>query len=446
MPNPARLFLAGVVLIAAAVLLAEFIFAGSVSAELAGSWIGLAWCVVIAVVAEVMAVDFKVGPPGQKAHSSLAFLPFLSALTLFSVNAAVIVVVIVCVISQFVVRRGGDLLKRLFNVSQGALSAYVAGSLFRAIVGGAVQDIHWSLLSVGFAALAASFFLTNMMLNSVALALLKQANIVDVFRQVVGPGAANLRYDLLASPIALVPAVLYGEAPVTGMLLILLPLLLIQYSYLSKKQVIDRSNDLLRALVTAIETRDPYTSGHSIRVSTLAKLIAKDLGLSLRRVNEVELAALLHDIGKIHAEFAVVLSKPYDLTTEERALIQTHAARGADLLEELRSVPTEVVASVRHHHERYDGCGYPDGIAGFSIPLAARIIMLCDSIDAMLSDRPYRKALTVNDVRDEIHRCAGTQFDPDIVKVVLACNTLERAVELIAADYNPSALDHVLWS
>lgn len=72
--------------------------------------------------------------------------------------------------------------------------------------------------------------------------------------------------------------------------------------------------------------------------------------------------------------------------------------------------------------------------------------MLCDSIDAMLSDRPYRKALTVNDVRDEIHRCAGTQFDPEIVNVVLACNTLERAVELIAADYNPSALDHVLWS
>jgi putative nucleotidyltransferase with HDIG domain len=266
------------------------------------------------------------------------------------------------------------------------------------------------------------------------MALLKNIDFGTVYRQVIGTGGANLWYDMLASPIALVPVALYKESPVTGMVLILLPLLLIQYSYLSNQKVIERSKDLLRALVKAIETRDPYTSGHSLRVATLAKTIAHDLRLPQRRVYQVEMAALLHDIGKIDPVFSSVLSKPYELTLDERELIQTHAARGADLLKEMKSVPGEVVSSVRHHHERYDGRGYPDGVRGTEIPLPARIIMLCDSIDAMLSDRPYRKALSIAAVRAEIMRCSGDQFDPEIVRIVLERDTLERAVELIAAD------------
>ncbi len=111
-------------------------------------------------------------------------------------------------------------------------------------------------------------------------------------------------------------------------------------------------------------------------------------------------------------------------------MIQSHAARGADLLRSLSSVEEEVIKAVRHHHERYDGSGYPDGLAGDEIPLAARVIMLCDSIDAMLSDRPYRRALTVEQARVELLRCSGTQFDPDIVEVILRRNTLERAAVL----------------
>src|SRR5690606_22024542 len=136
-----------------------------------------------------------------------------------------------------------------------------------------------------------------------------------------------------------------------------------------------------------------------------------------------EMAALLHDIGKIDAIYAAVIRKPYDLNEEERSLIQTHATKGAELLEQLSSVPREIVGAVRHHHERYDGTGYPSGLRGEEIPLAARIIMICDSVDAMLSDRPYRRALSIAKVRSELVRCAGTQFDPQIVHSVLQRDT-----------------------
>jgi putative nucleotidyltransferase with HDIG domain len=159
----------------------------------------------------------------------------------------------------------------------------------------------------------------------------------------------------------------------------------------------------------------------------LARAIAEDLGEPKRNVERTETAALLHDIGKIDSVYEAVIRKPYDLNASERELIRTHATKGADLLESLSSVSAEVIKAVRHHHERYDGSGYPSGLKGEEIPLAARIIMLCDSIDAMLSDRPYRKALSLEKTRLELIRCSGTQFDPTIVRVILQQNTLERA-------------------
>ncbi len=141
---------------------------------------------------------------------------------------------------------------------------------------------------------------------------------------------------------------------------------------------------------------------------------------------------MLHDIGKIDPKFSDIIQKPYSLTLEERDLIRTHAATGAELLQSLSTVGSEVILAVRHHHERYDGEGYPDGTAAEQIPIIARIIMLCDSIDAMLSDRPYRNALTVEEVEAEVRRCSGTQFDPYIAERILARGTLRRAADIFA--------------
>jgi putative nucleotidyltransferase with HDIG domain len=293
---------------------------------------------------------------------------------------------------------------------------------------GVIRD-HVSTLGFPFAALV--FFGVNLLLTSAAIALVRQANLRLTLQEVTGPRGANLWYDLLASPIAIFPAALYSSLYIAAMAIVLLPLLLIRYSYLSKLQLEAANRDLLSVLVKAIETRDPYTSGHSMRVATLARLIAEDMDLSAKRIKEVEQAALLHDIGKIDLVYASLLRKPYDLSAEERTLIQTHATKGADLLTSLSSVSSLVVRGVRHHHERYDGSGYPKGLAGEEIPISARIIMLCDSIDAMLSDRPYRQALSVTRVRSEIVRCSGGQFDPLIVQMILQRNTLERAVGLV---------------
>jgi CRISPR-associated endonuclease Cas3-HD len=445
MPKTARTYFQLITVAAVLLLMISMAHAVEVWAEIYTEAWGILWCVAIGLVAEAMAVDFKIGLPGYQARSSLAFLPFLCALVLFSVPAAVCVIALVLVISQFVFRRI-SLWKGLFNLSQGIIAGFVAGGIFHAIPTAGATTFGYSFY-LGFIALAICFFLTNMILSSVALALLKKTHLIAVFQQVIGTGGANLWYDLLASPISLVPVVLYRESAVTGMLVIILPLLVIQYSYHSNQTVIQRSKDLLRALVKAIETRDPYTSGHSLRVAALAKAIGEDMGLPPRMLNHVEMAALLHDIGKIHPEFTNVLSKPYQLTCAERALIETHAARGADLLQDMRSVPEIVISSVRHHHERFDGDGYPGKLIGEATPLPARIIMLCDSMDAMLSDRPYRKALTIDEVRNEVQRCSGTQFDPEIVAVVLEKRTLERAVALIAADCTGAdTWAHLMWA
>ncbi|HEX7051390.1 MAG TPA: HD-GYP domain-containing protein [Longimicrobiales bacterium] len=285
-----------------------------------------------------------------------------------------------------------------------------------------------------FLALALTFFLANTSVVGYLFVLRQKEKPFTVLRNLIGPAGSNLFYNLLASPVAVFAAVLYNQMYIGGLMLMVLPLLLIRYSYLSKIQLQHANQDLLRVLVKTIETRDPYTSGHSLRVSRIARAIAEDLGFSRRKVEQVETAALLHDVGKTDAIYASIIRKPTALTEEETAIIRTHAIKGAQMLEGLSSFPEEVIRGVRHHHERYDGRGYPDGLRGKEIPLAARIIMLCDSIDAMLSDRPYRPALTVEQVAEEVRRCAGSQFDPEIAEAIVRLDTINRVAAMIEED------------
>jgi len=401
-------------------------------------FLSIATFVAVGLLAEGMAIDFRLGT-GRQAKSSLAFLPFLSSVVIYDPAIAVIIVVTVVGVSQFLLRRN-EPLRGIFNVALGVIPTAVGSAIYALFA----QPSSDRISLVGFAALAAAFFSINVVLSSIAIALIRSQPIREVLNQVAGVRGANLWYDLLASPIAIVPAALYPQYGAGGLILIVLPLLLIRYSYLSKVQLEEANKDLLKVLVKAIETRDPYTSGHSVRVATLARAIAEDLQLLPRQVERIETAALLHDIGKIDSIYETVIRKPYDLNPAERELIRTHATKGADLLESLSSVNADVIRAVRHHHEWYDGTGYPAGLHGEEIPQAARIIMLCDSIDAMLSDRPYRKALTVEKTRLELVRCSGSQFDPSIVRAILQRNTLERAVWLVDRRDQPRIVPAVI--
>ena len=173
----------------------------------------------------------------------------------------------------------------------------------------------------------------------------------------------------------------------------------------------------IRALNNALEARDKYTSGHSQRVTDLAAIITRHMGLSPEAVDTIALAGMVHDVGKIGITEAI-LNKPSALTEEEKKEIRKHPEIGERILAPV-AADQDILKFVRHHHEHYDGSGYPDGLAGEKIPLGARVLAVADAFEAMTSERPYRKAMSIEAAYTEIERCKGNQFDPAIVDILV---------------------------
>ena len=171
---------------------------------------------------------------------------------------------------------------------------------------------------------------------------------------------------------------------------------------------------LLTSFSAAIEARDPYLQGHSTRVTGLADALARLLGWRHAELEILRLGGSLHDVGKIAVD-ARILGKPAPLTPEERAHIRTHPVAGARLIEGVVDL-RPALPYVLHHHERWDGTGYPEGRAAETIPIEARLLCIADAFDAMTSHRPYRRALSVEQALAEVERCAGTQFDPELAR------------------------------
>lgn len=171
------------------------------------------------------------------------------------------------------------------------------------------------------------------------------------------------------------------------------------------------------ALAEALDARDPYTYRHSSNVTKYAVAIAEEMKLSTLEIENIRRGGLLHDIGKIGIRDEI-LSKPGKLTDSEYAQIKTHSAKGADILKSLPFLD-EAAKLIRHHHEKLNGSGYPDRLPGYKIELGAKILAVADAFDTMISDRPYRKALSFNNAVDELKRYSGSQFDPAVVEVFL---------------------------
>jgi putative nucleotidyltransferase with HDIG domain len=173
----------------------------------------------------------------------------------------------------------------------------------------------------------------------------------------------------------------------------------------------------IKALAAALDAKDPYTARHSENVTRYAIAIAKELRLTELELENIRRAALLHDIGKIGIPDSILL-KSEKLTEEEYAKIKTHAVKGEEIIGSLVFLK-DVALYVRHHHEKFDGSGYPDGKKGYQIELAARILAVSDAFDTMVSNRPYRRALSLQDASEELKRHSGTQFDPELVDILL---------------------------
>ncbi len=373
------------------------------------------------------------------AKGSLSFIMHMSAALLFGGWWAAIVAAVSTFLGELA--RGNPVIKVVFNVSQRILTVALAALVYQALGGqfppaylmtGGVLASEAVQRDLGlFFVFAAVYFIVNATaVNSVVVLSSGRA-----FREVWNLNTRGvLVYDLGASALAVMVAWLYTRFEVwvgfgsLGLIGVILPIVAVRHVYGLYHQLQDSGQELLQVMVKAIEARDPYTSGHSLRVSEMSRAIAVELGLPAREIEQVETAALLHDVGKIHEEFAPLLRKEARLTPEETALMQTHSVKSADLVGIISKFRGFIQDSVRHHHERWDGQGYPDGLSGKTIPLAARIILISDTIDAMTTDRPYRKRLGLDVVIAELQKCKGTQFDPSLVEVTVSSVAVRRLI------------------
>ncbi len=422
-----------VALSAGSFFLADWSVLNDLSTE---AWTGLLALVILGLVSESLSLTIKVG--GSSGSSSITFLPLLTCVLLFGPAPAVMLHAATGTFGEIIVRRS-EPTKTIFNISQYLLSTVVAGLVFHAVGGAPQPEVHtpFVLQFVPLLAFGLVFLAINQGAVALAITVSEKMPLQRVWGLLVGRSGANLGYDLLISPISFIMAFLYLDYGIRGFLLVIPPLLLIRTAYLKAFQLQEVSANLLKALVKAIDVRDPYTSGHSQRVSMLSHRIAEAIGLSTTQAKFVETAALLHDIGKIDEIYLEILQKEGPLNVLERRVIQSHVTTGVELLESLSSYPEAVLGAVRHHHERVDGGGYPHGLVGNEIPIGARIIKVADAVDAMLSDRPYRRALQVPVVREELLEFCGTQFDPGIVHAILASSVLtDHAEEILAAGLN----------
>jgi len=218
-------------------------------------------------------------------------------------------------------------------------------------------------------------------------------------------------------PVAAIIALVYLSAGMWTIALFVVPLFMARYTFQLYIEMKDSHINTVAALTSALDANDPYTHGHSYRVSRYALRIGKAMGLSSKDLEVLEYAALLHDIGKIAIK-KEILHKVGRLTEEEKRTLNAHPTIGADIVENLKFLK-EAAVIVRHHHEQPDGKGYPEGLTAEDIPIGSRILLCADAFDAMTSDRPYRKGLPVDRVMEQFDQFKGQQFDMEIANLIV---------------------------
>ncbi len=310
------------------------------------------------------------------------------------------------------IREKKPALGMIFNSCQLSLSALVAGAVYLGLGGIPLAQVSLQagdLWAQSLPALAAAFALhfTNALLVGVYFSLKTGLGVLEVWRQqnYWGYFASFIFLALLGLTLAYVLRV----SGFLGVVLLALPFVLARQTFLVYLMLADAYADTVRSLVAAIEAKDMYTRGHSERVAAYASRIARRLGFPEPAVERMELAALMHDLGKIGIR-EKVLNKPGALARDEFVEIRRHPEVGSRLLERVEFL-ADVSPFVRSHHERLDGSGYPDGLEGVAIPREARILAVADSFDAMTSTRAYREAMTVEAALEELYSVADTLLD-----------------------------------
>lgn len=307
--------------------------------------------------------------------------------------------------------------KRLFNAGQLGISAGIAGTVYihlpPATAAFSAPDFPAVLWAVALAGVTLA--VVNYTLVAVAIALSSRL----AFAQIWWGGMSetllpSLGYGLIGLGIAVLWA--SGVGPVAG-ILVLAPMLAARWAFQQYGAQHRAYEATVASLIQAVETKDHYTRGHSERVATACVMIGKRLGMRQDRLEMLRYAGMLHDVGKLGVPTRL-LQKTGPLDADEFAAITVHPIRGCDMVAAIEFL-AEAAQGIRHHHERLDGLGYPDGLAGEAIPEFARIIAVADAFDSMTSTRSYRAARSVDAAIAELRRWSGTQFDPVMVEALV---------------------------
>jgi putative nucleotidyltransferase with HDIG domain len=362
-------------------------------------------------------LSFKLG---KDAAGSIALIPFAATALVAPHSLTIALILGVELIVQSIHKR--PWLKAAFNLAQIGLGFALGILVYRAFGGvpfvqlagkSFIAAVRREVLpAVG---LVATVSIVNSVSVSAIIARTTGKRWLEVFAM---HRKTTLPFSLLLALVAFYLTWLSVNLGIVGTAGMAIPIVAVRQLYRTTVELTTVTEELLDLMVAAIEARDPYTSGHSQRVARASEVIARALGLPQKEIERVSVAALLHDVGKIDERFAAILAKEGRLTPEEWATMKEHPIRSAELVGLLSSLQ-DIVRPVRHHHENWDGTGYPDGIAGENIPLASRIIMFADTLDAMTTDRPYRKALSLSEARAEFVEFRGRQFDPFICDRIL---------------------------
>ena len=345
--------------------------------------------------------------------SIYASSPFdLAAIVLLGPAAAVLVEAIASFFTEVVVQRRAAI-KYAFNVPLLIATVGVAGIAYQAFPESWRSfDSARFILPLTVASIV--YYLVNTVSVSFVIALRAGKSAFHIWKQ----NYMWTFFHIFAFvPIGAIIALVYTAYGKWTLLLFLVPVFLARYSFKLYVEMKEAHINTVAALTSAIDANDPYTHGHSYRVSRYALRVGRALGLPARDLEILEYGALLHDIGKIAIKHDILLKKER-LTDQEFTSLKQHPSVGADIVENLKFL-REAAVLVRYHHEQPNGGGYPEGLRGNDIPLGARIILVCDAFDAMTSDRPYRKGLPVAQVVAQIEKHRGEQFDAEIASVVL---------------------------
>ncbi|MFC4560411.1 HD-GYP domain-containing protein [Nocardiopsis mangrovi] len=364
------------------------------------------------VIAESISTMMDSGRAGISPSSSAS----LAAVVLVGPVGAALVGFVACLL----VFRRQSFVKRVFNGAQFGLAGYASGLAFQALGGGIGipmrTDFPWIVLPFTVA------ILVHTLVNSALMAgLMWCLGVIRLqrprrvrWRPLAVLELSSIGYGMLGLFIAAI----WGVVGAFAVVLVLLPLFIARWAfdqYVAEQRAHDAT---LATLCQAVETKDYYTRGHCMRVSKASGMIAQEMGMHAERVQTIRYAGMLHDVGKLGVP-TKVLQKSGRLTEEEFAAIQLHPMRGYEIVREIGFLD-EALAGIMHHHERMDGRGYPMGLAGRDIPEFARIISVADAFDCMTSTRSYRQARSTDEAIAELRRCAGPQFDPDMVDALIA--------------------------